>query len=85
MKSILSVEGKVRVWVREGDSATCQDILIDSDRATSEELRAALQHLLAKPHITDDRAAEIRAELCEKHGAQWLHHYHRAIEAEVLK
>lgn len=36
-------------------------------------------------YITDTRAGEIRGELCEKHGAQWLHHYHRAIEAEVIR
>lgn len=35
------------------------------------------------PIITPERASEIRGELCEKHGATWLHHYHEAIEAEV--
>lgn len=35
--------------------------------------------------ITAERAGEIRGELCEKHGATWLHHYHEAIEAEVAK
>lgn len=35
------------------------------------------------PIITPERAGEIRGELCEKHGATWLHHYHEAIEREV--
>lgn len=35
--------------------------------------------------ITPERAAEIRGQLCEQHGAQWLHHYHEAIEAEVVR
>lgn len=35
--------------------------------------------------ITPERAAEIRKELCEKHPGTWLHHYHEAIEAEVLE
>lgn len=34
--------------------------------------------------ITPERASEIRGELTEKYGATWLHHYHEAIEAEVL-
>jgi hypothetical protein len=37
------------------------------------------------PIITPERAGEIRAKTCEKYGAIWLHHYHEAIEAEVLK
>lgn len=35
--------------------------------------------------ITPERAGEIRGELVEKHGATWLHHYHEAIEAEVVR
>lgn len=36
------------------------------------------------PIITPERAGEIRGQLTEKYGATWLHHYHEAIEAEVL-
>ncbi|MBU3577548.1 hypothetical protein [Polynucleobacter sp. UK-Kesae-W10] len=35
--------------------------------------------------ITTERAGEIRGELTEKYGATWMHHYHEAIEAEVLR
>lgn len=37
------------------------------------------------PIITTERAGAIRGELCEKYGATWLHHYHEAVEAEVLR
>jgi hypothetical protein len=36
------------------------------------------------PIITSERAGEIRGQLTEKYGATWMHHYHEAIEAEVL-
>lgn len=36
------------------------------------------------PIITPERAGEIRGQLTEQYGATWLHHYHEAIEAEVL-
>lgn len=36
------------------------------------------------PIITPERAGEIRGELCAEYGATWLHHYHEAVEAEVL-
>lgn len=35
--------------------------------------------------ISSERAGQIRGELCEKHGATWLHHYHEAIEAAILE
>ncbi len=35
--------------------------------------------------VSPERAGEIRAQLTAQHGATWLHHYHEAIEAEVLK
>lgn len=35
--------------------------------------------------ITPERAGAIRGELCAKYDATWLHHYHEAIEAEVLR
>lgn len=35
--------------------------------------------------ITPERAGEIRGELCAEYGATWLHHYHEAVEAEVLR
>jgi hypothetical protein len=34
--------------------------------------------------ITPERAGQIRGELTEKYGATWMHHYHEAIEAEIL-
>lgn len=34
--------------------------------------------------ITPERAGEIRGQLVEQHGGTWLHHYHEAIEAEVI-
>lgn len=37
------------------------------------------------PIITPERAGAIRGELCAKYDATWLHHYHEAIEAEVLR
>ena len=37
------------------------------------------------PIITPERACAIRGELCAKYDATWLHHYHEAIEAEVLR
>ncbi len=35
--------------------------------------------------ISSEQAAQIRGELCEKHGATWLHYYHEAIEAAILE
>ena len=35
--------------------------------------------------ITTEHAGQLRAAACLKHGAQWLHHYHEAIEAAVLE
>lgn len=35
--------------------------------------------------VSDARAAEIRGELCAKHGALWLHYYGRAIEQELAR
>ena len=35
--------------------------------------------------ITPERAGEIRGQLTEQYGATWLHHYHEAIEREVLE
>ena len=36
-------------------------------------------------NITPDQAGEIRGQLTKEHGATWMHHYHVAIEAEVLR
>ncbi len=35
--------------------------------------------------VSDARASEIRGYLSAKHGALWMHYYHREIEAEVLR
>ena len=34
--------------------------------------------------VSDERAGEIRGELCKQYPGTWLHEYHKAIEAEVL-
>lgn len=36
-------------------------------------------------YITPEHAGEIRGRLVEQYGGTWMHHYHEAIEAEVLK
>lgn len=36
-------------------------------------------------NITPDQAGVIRGQLTQEYGATWMHHYHEAIEAEVLR
>lgn len=49
----------------------------------SETLTKA-QPVQPTPFTTDDFSA-IRAQLCEAHPGDWLHHYGPAVEAEVLR